>query len=168
MADIRPAAPAELPRVLAFYHAIIEDMAEDPYFPCWERDVHPTDRALAEAVRRGELFLLFTGGEIAGAMVLDQDQGEMARACPPDFAPSGIAVVHLLCVHPRFSRRGYARALVAHAIFRARSEGRKAVRLDVLEGNLPAERLYLSAGFRRVGAYTASFGMCFNVYEYAL
>lgn len=57
-------------------------------------------------------------------------------------------VIHALGVHPQFSGKGYAKALVRKAIELAAENGMEAIRLDVLEGNTPAENLYQSFGFQ--------------------
>ena len=44
--------------------------------------------------------------------------------------------------------RGY---IVSHAISAAKATGQKAVRVDVLKGNLPAVKLYESLGFKFIG-----------------
>ena len=49
------------------------------------------------------------------------------------------AVIHMLGVHSDFARKGYARDMVRYAVSLARDAGMKAVRLDVLKGNVPAE-----------------------------
>ncbi len=56
-------------------------------------------------------------------------------------------VIHMLGVHSDFAGKGLARKMVRFAVEEAKSRGMKAIRLDVLEGNLPAERLYVSEGF---------------------
>ena len=51
---------------------------------------------------------------------------------------------------PQFSRRGIAGRMARHVIAMAAQNGIKTVRLDVLEGNLPAEKAYTKVGFRYV------------------
>ncbi len=57
-------------------------------------------------------------------------------------------VIHALGVHSDHQGRGYAKALVQYALDIAGKRGMKSVRLDVIEGNLPAEKLYSCFGFR--------------------
>ena len=80
--------------------------------------------------------------------------------------------IRALCVLPSYHGRGLARELVAAAKDIARGLGHKALRLDVLNGNLPAVRLYESEGFRfvsRVPLFYEDTGLTdFLLYEYAL
>ena len=48
---------------------------------------------------------------------------------------------------PTLQRRGLGRELVRFAMAKAREAGSRVIRLDVLTGNLPAEKLYLGMGF---------------------
>jgi GNAT superfamily N-acetyltransferase len=50
-----------------------------------------------------------------------------------------------------WKRRGLARASLVRALHRLRASGEARVRLVVTAGNEPAERLYLSLGWERVG-----------------
>mgnify|MGYP000402850715 FL=1 len=64
-------------------------------------------------------------------------------------------MIHTLCIRPSCSGRGYARQMVAFCEAEARRQGRTVIRLDTWEGNLPANRLYPSLGYRYAG--TAEF-----------
>ncbi len=59
-----------------------------------------------------------------------------------------LLVIHALGVQPRFAGRGMAKQMAVHVIGMAREKGIRTVRLDVLGGNLPAERAYTAVGFR--------------------
>ena len=59
-------------------------------------------------------------------------------------------VIHALGVHPRFGGKGLGARMVEAAIAIARESGIKAIRLDVLEGNEPARRIYLACGFESI------------------
>ena len=70
-------------------------------------------------------------------------------------AAEEVGVIHTLCIRPSCSGRGYARQMVAFCEAEARRQGRTVIRLDTWEGNLPANRLYPSLGYRYAG--TAEF-----------
>jgi len=63
------------------------------------------------------------------------------------------AVVHLMAmwVHPALRGSGAASALVQSVLAWAESRGANSVRLDVIEGNDRARRLYKRHGFRATG-----------------
>ena len=87
-------------------------------------------------------------------------------------AAEEVGVIHTLCIRPSCSGRGYARQMVAFCEAEARRQGRTVIRLDTWEGNLPANRLYPSLGYRYAG--TAEFFFMgfvrenLNCYEKAL
>ena len=82
------------------------------------------------------------------------------------------AVIHTLGVSSDFSGLGVARQMVEGAVDLARGRGWKALRLDVLEGNEPALRLYERAGFVYIEAkkiwYESTGLASFLLYEYAV
>ena len=87
-----------------------------------------------------------------------------------DLAPDEILVIHLLGVHD-FTGHGFSKEMVRYAFALAQRTGVKAIRLDMLKGNLPAEQLYESLGFE----YTTTLPMFyedtgwvdFELYEYS-
>ena len=152
MLKIRAARSEEFDAVRSFYHSLIDDMRDSPYLPGWEKDIYPSSEYLRDCIDRSELFVGEAGDEIAGAMVVNHscNEGYAKAQWPTKAEPDEVAVIHILGVHPRFAGQGYAKALVDWTIENARRQGRRAVRLDVLQGNLPAENLYRSRGFRYV------------------
>lgn len=170
MYDIIIAAPEDFPRVRAFYHSIIDEMQHLPWFPCWEKDVYPTDAGLRGYIDRGEMRLLVIGGEIAAAAALGHqlDCGDNVRW--PSGAEDGeTAAVNMVAVHPRFARQGLGRQIVSHLMALAREQGLRALRLDVVDINEPAKRLYTGLGFQYVRSATTAFddgsSLNFDLYE---
>ena len=85
---------------------------------------------------------------------------------------SELLIIHTLGVHSDFNGKGYAKAMVQKAIDIARETGMKAIRLDVLGGNIPAERLYQGFGFQYMATlkmyYEDTGWTDFKLYEYVL
>lgn len=85
---------------------------------------------------------------------------------------SELLIIHALGVHSDFYGKGYAKAMVQKAIDIAKETGMKAIRLDVLGGNIPAERLYQGFGFRYMATlkmyYEDTGWTDFKLYEYVL
>lgn len=136
--------------VRRFYHSLIDAMAEGPSYVKWQKDIYPAPEFLEDSIRNGELYIVTVSDEIAAAMVFNHDYNESYKQCQwqTDADDSEVMVIHALGVHPYYSGKGYAKAMVEKAISIARDSGMKAIRLDVLEGNIPAEKLYLGFGFK--------------------
>ena len=69
---------------------------------------------------------------------------------------SRIYVIYTLAVHPGFLNCGVGTELLMFAEQTAREERCMSIRLDVVKGNLPAERLYQKCGYQLTG--TVSLG----------
>lgn len=172
--DIRPAKEQEFDAVRYFYHSLIDAMKDAQYRPGWKKGVYPSDAGLRKALAAAELFIGLEGDRIASAMIVNHDvnEGYLKASWPTEARPEEVMVIHALGVHPDFSGMGYAKELVAKAILTAKEQGRKAVRLDVLSGNIPAERLYTGMGFQYVDAlrmyYEDTGWTQFKLFEYPL
>lgn len=147
---LRKARPEDYPLVRAFYHDVIDRMEKAQYSPAWQKGIYPSDAYLAELTARGEIYLGYLDQTPVAAMALNHNCNESYAAAPwrVNAAPHEISVIHLLCVHPLYARRGLAKQLVKQAIIL--SSGSKCIRLDVLAGNLPALRLYEHMGFEHI------------------
>jgi ribosomal-protein-alanine N-acetyltransferase len=126
---VRPATPADLPRLAA-----IEALS----FP----DPWPEDYLDAYLADGDSLFLVAEVPELAG-FVIARDES----------APRGGRALHIhdLAVDPRHRRRGVGTALLAAMIGIATAQGIPRLRLEVRVENVPARRFYEAHGFQVVG-----------------
>ena len=150
---IRIADPCRIEEVLAFYYEVIDAIGNDVNSVRWTKDVYPSRQLLLEALGNGELMTGEDEGGIIAAMILNQNCSEEYGTVlwPLKAEPEDVSVIHALAVHPEKRRNGYARAMVQEALALAEENHRRAVRLDVLKGNTPAEALYAGMGFVHVG-----------------
>ena len=172
--EIYQAKPDEYPEIRGFYHSLIDALEGAEYTPAWKKDIYPAPEDLRNAIARGWLFYGRENGRIAASMVLNHQYNEKynGAAWKVDAAPEEILAVHLLGVHRDFTGHGFGKEMVRYAFALARSTGVKAVRLDVLKGNLPAEKLYESLGFEYITTlpmfYEDTGWMEFELYEYRI
>ena len=142
--------PAEdFESVKAKYIEVIESTPGIEQHARWCYGKHPTDERLRAHISNGELCLLMDGEEIVGMVVIvpRQEQEYEAIAWAEPLANDQVAVLSLLAVCPAYQGRGLGREILDHAEELAASMGKKALRLDVLKSNLPAQHMYESAGF---------------------
>ena len=172
--QIRAAVPDEFGAVQAFYWQLIDEMQTLPYHPHWQKGIYPADDELQKALASGELFLGTEDGQIIAAMRVNHavTEGYENGLWRTNAAPDEVTVIHMLGVSCRRQRRGTGREMVRFVIDEARRAGQKAIRLDVLHGNLPAYRLYDNLGFAPAGDVTLYYkdtGLTdFTLYEYKL
>lgn len=172
--EIRKAIENEYEAVRAFYHSIIDNMKNAEYKPMWEKDIYPAPEFLLESIQKGEIYIGLHENEIAAVMVLNHqcNEGYKEYDWQIKVTDSEISVIHALGVHPKFKGQGFAKQMVLKAFDIARENSQKVIRLDVLEGNLPAEKLYPALGFKymdTVKMYYEDTGWTnFKLYEYVL
>ena len=150
--NIRLAKPEELDKVQCFYYYVTDWLETVPYGPGWKKDIYPSPEELTDALAKNELWVCETEEEYIASMILNNapNEGYEKVKWKTDAKPDEVMLIHALGVKPEYQGKGIATKMVEHAINIAESNNCKAMRLDVLEGNLPAERLYPKLGFAYV------------------
>ncbi len=172
--SIYRAAPAEFREVQQFYYEVTDAAQEAEFSPGWIRDIYPAPGDLKAALAAGQLFVKRIGGKIISAMVVNGAPNEAYDKVhwPVDRKEGDYLIIHMLAVHPEHTRKGYAQEMVRFVLGLAQSEGRQAVRLDVLKGNLAASKLYLGLGFQyyeTVAMFYEDTGWAdYEIYEYVV
>ena len=145
---IRKSGPEELEDLVAFYRRIIDQLHKRNSVVKWSMEVYPTRQDIASALKAGEMHAGTLEGRIVCAFRLGGNDETYDRFDWPTAVPPGeVSVIHLLAVDDDFAGRGFAARLVAYSADLCRKAGKKVIRLDVLKGNTPAEKLYLKCGF---------------------
>ena len=141
-----------LPGVTEFYHRAVAYLETHINYPFWSSE-HPSDESIKEAIKRKEQYICVEDGEIIGALVLsedpdgDYDAGNWSR----DLKEGEYLSVHVLAVSADCYQKGVGSFMVGESIAIARAKGYRAVRLDIVPTNTPAERLYKKKGFIYAG-----------------
>ncbi len=171
---IKQAGKDQYEQIRLFYHSLIDAMESHTCGPGWIKDVYPSYDMIKDCTKAGEYYIAEEGGCIVGAMVLNHSCNESYREFewPTKAEDDEVTIIHALGVHPDHSGRGIAKAMVRFAIDKAAEEGQKAVRLDVLKGNTPAEKLYSGLGFNYLHTlkmfYEDTGWTDYELYEYPL
>ena len=119
----------------------------------WEKGIYPTRQTAISALERGDLFAYFYENEALGCAVINQIQAEEYKSINWEIVARDreIISIHTLCVAPKATGRGIARAMLSFANSYGKSLGAIAIRLDTSKSNLPAQSLYKSFGFEERG-----------------
>lgn len=180
MLMIRTALCEEYDKVRDFYHKMIEDMEHAEYSPGWEKYVYPSNEYLMDSINHGQLYVVFENDdnkisqEIVGAMIVNHNYNESYEKIqwPTEAERDEITVIHTLGVGMKDCGKGIAGTMVKYVLDQAKAAGQKVVRLDVLKGNLPAEKVYRREGFQYVDTipmfYEDTGWTDYEAYEYLL
>lgn len=94
------------------------------------------------------MYLLTDLDTVAGmvAIVMHQEQDYEAVPWAEKLESDQVTTLHLLAVCPEYRGRALGNTILELAGELAKQKGKKAMRLDVPESNLPAQRMYEKAG----------------------
>lgn len=149
-------------------------MIDSKYDIGWKKDIYPEPDFLLSSIAKGELFVGLINNQIIAAMIINYESNEGYNNFdwPTKASDDEVMGIHALGVHPQYSGHGSAKELVRFAIEYAKQNHQKALRLDVLKGNIPAERLYSSMGFKylyTLPMYYEDTGLTdYELYEFSL
>lgn len=172
--SMRLATAADYAAVRAFYNQLIDDMENLPYHPMWDKEGHPSDAYLQSAMAGGELWLAEHAGQVVAALIVNQaaNEGYLSVPWKVQAAPGEYTILHAFGVDIRHQGRGLGSAMMRCVIDRERAAGRKAIRLDLIDFNLPTQKAYLRMGFQKcaeVRLYYPEVGwQLFHMFELAL
>ena len=172
--ELRTANENEWKKVKAFYWQLIEQMDSALYKPGWKKGIYPTDEFLMDSIRNKELYVLLSESNHMASMILNHKctDGYEKIHWNITATPQEITVVHALGVLPDYQGHGIAKLMVQEAIRTAKENGQKAVRLDVLSTNIPAQKLYSDMGFNYMDTiqlfYEDTGSTNYLLYEYTL
>ena len=139
----------DLETVKGHYINVIENTPEIEKYARWVYGKHPTDEALRSFIENGEMYLLADGGTVAGMVAIVMHQGPDYEDIPwtEKLENDQVATLHLLAVCPEYRGRTLGNTILELAGELAKQQGKRAIRLDVLESNHPARHLCEKNGF---------------------
>ena len=139
----------DLETVKRHYINVIENTPEIDKTARWVYSKHPTDEGLKSYIENGEMYMLMDQDTVAGmvAIVMRQGLDYEVVPWPEKLENDQVATLHLLAVCPEYQGRALGLTILELAGELAKQQGKKAMRLDVLESNLPAQRMYEKAGY---------------------
>lgn len=146
------------PSINMFYKDVCAAQNEG-YCTCWNMEIYPHEEDLKKHIEQQELYLYQQDTEIAAAMVLVEHETEEYRnaAWKVQATDHEVYFLQLLAVHPKFRGQHLSVQMMQFMIETAYQNNKKALRLAVVKGNLPAERLYQKVGYQYITEYTIQY-----------
>lgn len=168
------AQPEDFEAIQEHYFHLIDHTPNMDKYAQWKKGLHPTAAGIREYIENAALYLLMDKGQIAGAMAVTMAQGADYHAVSWATAAKDdeVAVVHILGISPEYQGKGIGGQMIDKAIRLTKAHHKKAVRLDAVSTNVPAQHLYTAKGFVYQGKqhlYADNTGWIdFYYYEYSL
>lgn len=148
---MRKCEPKELERILIFYQRVINETEDLTTHARWIYGKHPSEEMIKDYINQDNMYCMEMDGDIVASVAVTLSQGKDYHNIDwqIDLRDDEVATAHLLAVDPHKQKRGLAKTVMNDVINIARSHGKKAVRLDALDCNTPAHRLYETIGFQK-------------------
>ena len=174
MLNIRTADKDDLDIVKDFYWSLIDSFKYMEYGPGWIKGVYPAEEYLSSLIANGELYIGETDGNMVSCMAVNHayNEGYKKVKWSVEATDDELYVIHILAVVPECSGKGIAKQMVGKVIEMARENNVKTIRLDVLMGNIPAEKAYSKMGFKYLETipmfYEDTGWMDFKLFEFII
>lgn len=172
MLEIRLAKISDYEKIKELYYSVIDDMKDTLYDLGWEKDLYPSNQYIQQSIEDNQLYIGIDNEKIVSTMILNHHNNEEYKDVEwlVEASQEEVIVIHTLAVSPLFRSKGIAEKMVKDAIRLAEEKRYKALRLDVLKGNLPAMKLYEKVGFNHIDTRKVDVGdyLDFLIYELEL
>jgi ribosomal protein S18 acetylase RimI-like enzyme len=150
---VRLAEKSDINELAELFDRLCDRLESGTNYPGWKKGVYPDRRTAELYVGNGELHVITLEGRIAGTIVLSKEPEEAYDEVKwrYEWKYDNLFVIRTFTVDPEFWGIGLGERLLDHAASYGRRIGIKAMRLDVLQTNLPAIGLYEKSGFEYAG-----------------
>lgn len=135
--------------VIELLNAAKEDMKENG-IDQWDEQ-YPVISDVSKDIKEGTLTLVKQGGKLVAVYTLDKVQDTAYKFGNFKDTSDNFAVLHRLCVHPKYQGMKIASEALKHIDETALKEGFSSIRLDVFTKNPRAVKIYENAGYSYVG-----------------
>ena len=147
--NIRKATVRDLDAIEKLYNEIHTAEEAGAITIGWIRGVYPTRRTAADAVSRGDLFVL-TEEAILGAAIINQTQVDGYFGAPWRYDTDAVCVLHTLVISPKAAGNGYGRAFVEFYERWAAAHSLPELRMDTNAKNAVARAMYRKLGYEEI------------------
>ena len=167
MNTLRKAHMNESCEILKFYQKIISDIKGSEFMPKWSES-YPNLEYIEDSILKGELYVN-SKGSIAACAVLNNEFGHDYSNVKwhVNAKLEEIVVIHTFAVG--LIGKGMGKDIFDYILKEAKKNNKKTIRIDVIDGNVGALKVFEKWGFKYVNslkAFNESVGLqTFHLYE---
>lgn len=172
--EIRKCFEAEIVRTGLFYDDVIRWLNDHVNYPRWIYRVYPSEQSVRMMAEKGTQYICLNGETFIGAFALSAEpQGNYQKGQWNQKLEDGeYMVIHALAINPAMQRQGIGSEIIRFCVDKAKAEGFKALRVDIVPTNIPARSLFEKNGFSYVGDVDLELSIggipAFSLYEHNL
>lgn len=142
----------DVDELLSFYSSVIEAVNKSSVKLGWNINIYPNIDFIKSSITVGELFVIRRDFKIVAAAVVNHkmndeyDLIEWEVKGPKD----KLVTIHALATLPEYRGGSVSDSFLSDIRDYCRTNGDKAIHLDVIDTNYPAYKLYLRNGYKEV------------------
>ena len=143
----------DIARTAQFYSMVVAYLDNHVNYPRWIKGVYPSEDSVREMTATGSQYICVESAKIIGAFALsDKPQGNFQKGHWKNELPDGsYMILYALAVDPHGVRKGLGSKIIRFAAEKAKEDGYKALRADIVPDNFPARKLFEKNGFEYAG-----------------
>lgn len=151
MTCLRKAEIEEAENILEFYRDVIDSIKGSEFNPKWN-ETYPNLEYIKTCIETKELYVFANDDEIIACVVLNGSfNPEYENIAWSANAKEGeIVVIHTFAISSEFMGKGIGREIFNQIKNCALENGKKAIRLDIIDGNVGAQKVFEKFGFKYV------------------
>ena len=168
---IRKGTVNDADEVSAFYDAVNDYFEEHTNYPGWLKGIYPVREDAEKGIEIGGLYVAEAEGKIAATLILSHEPENAFYSVKwkKELAYDEVFVIYTFAVLPEFFGKGIGTEFLEAVEKIAKESGIKSLRLDVLDSNIPAIKLYEKCGFDYIDTVDLGYGKYgldnFKLYE---
>lgn len=139
----------DLQEIINMFHDAIEEMNKHNIHQ-WD-EVYPDEHTIENDIRNKQLYVGKIHSEIACVYVVNDECDEEYTNGDWKYPNATYAVIHRMCVNPKFQNQGIGAVTLNHIEEKLKDEGVETIRLDAFSLNPFALKLYYKNGYVKVG-----------------
>ena len=151
--QIRKCQETEINRTGKFYDRVVQWLDSNINYPRWILHIYPSEQTVRAMTKEGSQYICVVDEKIIGAFALNtRPQGSYWKGqWKRGLSEGSYMVLHAMAVDPEYQRSGTGSEIIRFCISQAKSQGYKAIRIDVVPDNYPARALFEKNGFTYAG-----------------
>lgn len=139
----------ELQEIINTFSDAIEEMNKHNILQ-WD-EVYPDKHTIKNDIRNKQLYVGKIHSEIASVYVVNDECDEEYINGNWKYPNSTYAVIHRMCVNPKFQKQGIGAVTLNHIEEKLKNQGVETIRLDAFSLNPFALKMYYKNGYVKVG-----------------